>query len=93
MPLRYRHVVPADLSPQDYEASAAHVRHHLSAAASTVDDRREFAAEVILERNDLTDGRIELVGILDREAHADYLADGYDPYDGIPDDLRAEVDR
>jgi hypothetical protein len=57
---------------------AVHVRAHLSAVASGVDDPDEYAAEVDVTA--VGDGEgVLITGILAREPVADYLRDDFDP--------------
>lgn len=69
----------ADGAPGEALAvTEAHVRAHLSAVADPEDDPVIWATDVRIERCN-QDGGVLVVGRLDREPHAPYLAEGYDP--------------
>jgi hypothetical protein len=85
-------LVPSGAGVEVFAATETHIRQHLSAVADPDDDPASYAALVRVTRHQRDDG-VLLVGELDAEPQADYLADDYDPYDGVPDELRAEASR
>ena len=56
-----------------------HIRSHLSSCASETDSDVEYAGEVVLTSDRLPDGKLHIVGTLDRSPVADYLKPGYQP--------------
>jgi hypothetical protein len=86
--LTYSHWAPQEMAGE----VAGHVRAHLSSVATEGDDPERYAADVDIVV--VADGEgVLITGHLDRAPVADYLRDDYDPYDGVPDELRAEADR
>jgi hypothetical protein len=72
-------------------ASADHVRAHLSSIATPDDDPDRYATDVVITVAAEGDG-LQVTGRLDREVVADYLRDDFDPFLGVPQELRAEAD-
>jgi len=69
------------------QAAHAHVRAHLSAVATADDDPATRADDVTVTHETLPDGGVRVVGSLDAEPDAPYLAPGYEPFAGIDPDL------
>jgi hypothetical protein len=90
--ITYSRLVPADADRYVVDATVQHIIEHVLSVADPNDDPTAHGGEVLVERREQDDG-VLLVGSLDAEPQADYLRPGYDPYDGVPADLRAEVGR
>lgn len=88
--MQYSRDLPEDATQDAVDAAVEHVRAHLSAVASADDDPDTNADDVHV-RTEHRDGRIWIVGELDAEPDAPYLKPGYDPYDGVPAELRAHA--
>jgi hypothetical protein len=65
-----------------------HVRAHLSSVADADDDPTTRAEDVEVHIEPAAGG-VLVVGHLDAEPEAAYLKLGFDPYDGVPAELRA----
>ncbi|MGW4114833.1 hypothetical protein ACWEFJ_28495 [Actinosynnema sp. NPDC004786] len=86
--MQYIRDLPEDTGQDVIDQVIEHVRAELSARADSDDDPTTRAEDVVV-RVERQDGRVLVVGELDAAPDAPYLADGYDPYDGVPDALRA----
>lgn len=92
MSMTYSRFVAASADDTAIAATEAHVRAHLSSVADAGDNPGTHADAVrVLVRP--VDNGVLVVGSLDANPTAPYLAEGYDPYDGVPDELRAEATR
>lgn len=90
--MQYVRDVPRD-DPAALEAERAHVVAHLSAVAADDDDPDTHADDVRVQVVDHPDDeeQLRIVGTLDAEPVAPYLADDYDPWAGVDHDLFAEA--
>jgi hypothetical protein len=86
--VKHSRTLPLDASEAALRAEEGHVRAYLSAATTPDDDPIARADEVVVSLQP-KDGQWWMTGELPGEPVADYLADDYDPYDGVPDELRA----
>ena len=86
----YTRDLPEDADQSTVDEVIAHVRAHLSAVASA-DDDPETNADDVTVRTEHREGRIVIIGELDAEPDAPYLKPGYDPYEDVPDKLRAHA--
>lgn len=89
--IRYIRDAPLNTPDEVLDQVAAHVRAHLSAVASADDDPEVFADYVQITQEIIPYQCVRISGVLDAEPDASYLRDGYDPYEGVPDELRAEA--
>lgn len=79
--ITYSSFVAYDAPVGGLEVTEAHVRAHLSATADAGDDPSTWAGAVRLEHIE-HDGGVLVIGRLDLEPSAPYLAEGYDPEAG-----------
>lgn len=89
--IRYIRDAPLGTSDEVLDQVEAHVRAHLSAVASETDDPEVFADYVQITQEVIPYECIRIAGVLDAEPDAPYLRHGYDPYEGVPDELRTEA--
>lgn len=79
--MRYRRDVPRD-DQTAIDAEADHVRAHLSACCDPDDDEDARAGEVTVTVAEHVDGDpalVSVIGAIDADPVAPYLADDYDP--------------
>lgn len=88
--MRYSRDVPVGSSAEVILHTEEHIRAHLSSVATPDDDPNARAEDVRIELAVVGD-QIRITGVLDAPPVAAYLRDDFDPYDGVPDDLRAEA--
>ncbi|PWK81742.1 hypothetical protein C8D88_116154 [Lentzea atacamensis] len=86
--MKYTRDLPEGATQDQIDRTIAHVRAHLSAVADADDDPDTNADDVTVH-TEHRDGRIRIVGDLDAEPDAPYLKPGFDPYEGVSDELRA----
>lgn len=84
----YTRDLPEGSTQDVVDETIAHVRAHLSSVADQ-DDDPETNADDVTVRTEHRDGRIWVVGELDAEPDTAYLKADFDPWAGVPDDLRA----
>lgn len=82
--MRYTRELPGDASPEALADAEAHVRAHLSAVASE-DDDPETNADDVTVHVERQGGTIMVVGELDAEPVAPYLAADFDPERDVQD--------
>lgn len=88
--IQHSRFVPFQVDAEAMLATERSVRAHLSAVASPDDDEDRYVDDVEI-RFETHENGILITGSLDREPDAPYLRDGFDPYAGVPDELRAEA--
>lgn len=88
-PMTYTRDVP-DGDPDALAAERAHVVAHLSAVADADDDPDTHAddVDVTVDPHPDTPGMLRITGRLDAAPVADYLTPGYNPFAGVPAELR-----
>ncbi len=86
--MKYTRDLPEDATQDVVDATAEHVRDHLASIADSDDDPATRADDVRV-RTERRDGRIWVLGELDAEPDAPYLKADFDPYAGVPEELRA----
>lgn len=88
--MKYTRDLPEDATQDRVDETIAHVRAHLSSVAAS-DDDPETNADDVTVHTEHRDGRIWIVGELDAEPDAPYLTPDFDPWAGVPDELRAHA--
>lgn len=88
--MEYTRDLPEDATQDQIDGTLKHVRDHLASIADSDDDptTRSEDVEIRVER---VDGKIRIIGYLDAEPDAPYLKGDYDPYEGVPQGLLAQV--
>ncbi|MFC6090885.1 hypothetical protein [Saccharothrix lopnurensis] len=88
--MRYTRDLPEDSSEDAITAAVEHVRAHLSAVAAA-DDDPETNADDVRVRVERQQGRIWVLGELDAEPDAPYLAADFDAFAGVPAELLEQL--
>lgn len=86
----YTRDLPQDATQDQVDATIEHVRDHLASIADADDDPTTHAEDVTV-RTEHRDGRIWVIGELDAEPDAPYLKADFDPWSGVPDELRVQA--
>lgn len=88
--ITYERLVADDAAPDALRLTEAHVRAHLSAVADADDDPETNADDVRIRLVTMPGG-VMVRGTLEAEPQVAYQQPGFDPYEGVPDELRAEA--